>query len=417
MGQYEKYLDNLRVNADREEASKLNRIYRHDTASNVNNMYDQNQNVPTRTSSSRRNIVIEGLNDDSESEILAEFLSLTGELKVIVYKADIDEIFRMKCRNERIKTPGPVLVKLNRTSVRDSIMKNKASLKTSETRSKVFISPDEPLEVRRTKAIFRRVATKAKEYGEEVQLRYDCIWIAGVQYTHDELYSIPAKYLHGGEKGNGDQDDSEAEAYEGAQATSVWITPDRPTVKMDKSIEALTAELIKPGEKMRITKYGLLFSGPTAYPSNKYKAPINFQQKEYKTNEHSFQCTKAERHDRKELAEALKEIPTAYEVKIEGGKIVTSEAWNDQAPDLLWDMFDQKMKNNPDLLARLLKTSPLPLIEASNSSKCVGGGGGGAPFSSKLYDTGKFRGQNVFRDTAMRYRDMKINELEENQMA
>ena len=176
---------------------------------------------------------------------------------------------------------------------------------------------------------------------------------------------------------------------------------------MDKSIEELTTQLINPGKKMRITKYGLLFSGPTAYQSNLYKAPIQFHQKDYTTNEHAFQCKEAERHDKKDLAEALKDIPTAYEVKIEGGKIVASEAWNDQAPDLLWDMFNQKMKNNPLLLACLIKTAPLPLIEASSSSKW----GGGTPFNSKLYDSGKFTGKNVFG-----YRDMKINELEENQM-
>ena len=95
MGQY-KDLDNLRVSVDRGEATKLNQIYHHVNPGNVNNMSDQTRNVPTRGSSTRRNIVIEGLNGDSESELLAEILSLTGELKVIVYKTDIDEIFCMK---------------------------------------------------------------------------------------------------------------------------------------------------------------------------------------------------------------------------------------------------------------------------------------------------------------------------------
>ena len=44
------------------------------------------------------------------------------------------------------------------------------------------------------------------------------------------------------------------------------------------------------------------------------------------------------------------------------------------------------------------------------------GGGGVAPFNSKSYHTGDFKGENVFGDTATRYRDAKIRELEENHM-
>ena len=43
-------------------------------------------------------------------------------------------------------------------------------------------------------------------------------------------------------------------------------------------------------------------------------------------------------------------------------------------------------------------------------------GGGVAPFNSKSYHTGDFKGENVFGDTATRYRDAKLRELEENHM-
>ena len=45
------------------------------------------------------------------------------------------------------------------------------------------------------------------------------------EYTHDEMYNIPSKYLHEGEKGNDEPDDSDAETDEGAAAASTWITP------------------------------------------------------------------------------------------------------------------------------------------------------------------------------------------------
>ena len=111
-------------------------------------------------------------------------------------------------------------------------------------------------------------------------------------------------------------------------------------VNMDRLIEDLTADLIQPGEKMQMTEYGLLFSGPTAYPSNLFKTPIQFQKKDYTSNEQAFQCTKATRHEKNEIAEALKQMTSSYEIKIEGGKSVTSEEWNEQVPDLLWEMLD-----------------------------------------------------------------------------
>ena len=76
--------------------------------------------------------------------------------------------------------------------------------------------------------------------------------------------------------------------------------------------------------------------------------------------EQCYQCTKAVRHEEKELAEKTKEVENSSEIKIERGKITCSEAWNEAAPQLLWDLFDQKMSENPELLDRLLETAPLP---------------------------------------------------------
>ena len=80
--------------------------------------------------------------------------------------------------------------------------------------------------------------------------------------------------------------------------------------------------------------------------------------------EQCYQCIKAVRHEEKELAEKPKEMENSSEIKIERGEITCSEAWNEAAPQLLWDLFDQKMSENPELLDRLLETAHLPLVEA-----------------------------------------------------
>ena len=131
---------------------------------------------------------------------------------------------------------------------------------------------------------------------------------------------------------------------------------------------------------MRITTSGLLFSGPTAYPSNMCKVPITYWTKNYTSNEQAYQCIKAESHDNEELAKTLKEMSSAFEIKDEAGCIVVTDEWNDNAPELIWELFDEKMKQNPHLLERLIQTAPLQLIEASTSRRW--GGGGPFPFQT-----------------------------------
>ena len=91
-----------------------------------------------------------------------------------------------------------------------------------------------------------------------------------------------------------------------------------------------------------------------------YPAPVRFNKKDYNSNEQAFQCTKASRHDYEELAKTLKGMKRAFEIKIEAADIVTTEEWTEQVPVLLWNLFDQIMMDNPELLERLLQT-PVPL--------------------------------------------------------
>ena len=208
-----------------------------------------------------------------------------------------------------------------------------------------------------------------------MEIRYNCIWIAGTRYDHEELQKIPNKFLPEEQRTRiqpstpGHEDEQGAAAAEPKKDVQAPPNETSPEFNIPQNI----GELIRPGEKMRITKYGLLFSGDTAYPSNMYPAPVKFNQKDYSSNEQAFQCTKASRHECEDLAEMLKSMTRALEIKIEAADIVTTEEWNQQAPGLLWNLFDQKMKDNPDLLERLILTAPLPLIEASTSFRWGGG--------------------------------------------
>ena len=102
----------------------------------------------------------------------------------------------------------------------------------------------------------------------------------------------------------------------------------------------------------------------------------------------------------------VRKLEDPYDIKRETRNIVTTIEWDNASPDKLWDLLDKKYREHPELLERLIETAPLPLIEASTDTRW----GGGVPFHSELYDTGKFPGGNEFGILSTRYRDRKIEE-------
>ena len=414
---YKKEFDNLRLAFDRCEAQKLSTTYENPTgnasARNVNNMAAPNRNGATRQSTTRRNIEIEGLRGESEDEMIANLLRITTGIGSIVYKSDIEDIFRMERRDNTNKAPGPVMVTLTRISLRDGILKKKLNLRYIDGMKDVYINADETVEVRRSKAILRKAARNARLNGEEVELRHDRMKLGDVVYTTEDLHKIPTKYMpdvrrpeRGEQASNDPQTATPLDEMETSTRRDRIVTAKR---RMNTTNDAKKTILIKPGEKMRVTQAGLCFSGSSAFPSNMYYATVTFNKKEYNSNEQAYQCTKADCHDKSDMALALKQMTNSYEIKIEAGNIQVTDDWNKISPDILWDLFDKKMMEHPELLERSIETAPLRLIEASKSMKW----GGGAPFESKVYDTDEFPGENRFGDMATRYRDQKIREREQ----
>ena len=403
--QHKKELDNMRSSFDEAEARNLNRKFQSAHfmgQGSVNNMADRRGNSQTDMQSTRKNLVIEGLKGDTDMDMIADLLRITTEIGAVVYRTDIDSIFRLNRRDSANKTPGPVLFKFNRIPVRDSILKNKFNLCKLENMQTIYINADEPVHVRRTKAVFRKIAVQARNVGEEVELRYNYIKIGMTTYSLDELHKIPARFIP----------DNEVTSRQRMDTTDATASDQQKTPEIEvcaTSKPSVKPGLIRKGEKMRIVEAGLLFSGPTAYPSNMNYATITYDNKDFNCNEQVFQCLKAEVHKHPELAASLKANPNAYAIKVDASQIVTTKEWKAAAPELLWKLFDLKMKQHPELLERLIDTAPLKLIEASTSERW----GGGAPFESSLYDTGKFTGKNEFGELATNYRDTKIKERAE----
>ena len=147
----------------------------------------------------------------------------------------------------------------------------------------VFVNPDEPVEIRRANAACRRIAINARRDGEEVELRHDYIKIGETVYTLDGLQKIPEKYRLDRPLGEGldqacggEAPDMETEANTVGEKRERFVTARRrlnPTTTQNK------LELILPGERMRVTAAGLLFSGLT----NMTKIPVRYPDMVIKT--------------------------------------------------------------------------------------------------------------------------------------
>ena len=329
--QHKKDLDSMRSTFDETEARRLNRKFESadiGMRGNVNNMADRRTTGPTESQSTHKNLVIEGLKGVTDIDMIADLLRITTEIGAIVYKTDIDSIYRLNRQDSRNQAPGPALVKFDRIPVRDSILKNKFNLCKIENMKTVYINADEPVHIRRMKAMFRRVAFNARTLGEDVELRHNYIKIGMTTFGLDELYKIPAKFLP----------DREVEPRQKMDTTSA-NDEDKQEVP-DDGVGAtvkpqIKSGLIRKGEKMRIVDAGLLFPGPTAYPSNMNYASINYDNKDFNCNKQAYQYTKAEVHNHLELAAALKETSNAYAIKVDAFHIVTTEEWKAAAPEFL----------------------------------------------------------------------------------
>ena len=237
----------------------------------------------------------------------------------------------------------------------------------------------------------------ARGDGCEVEMRHDRIRIDNDLYTVDTVYTLPKKYL---------VSSSSTRGAEGGQDKGTVTNMENETSK--PTFDHHAKFVIKPGENMRLSIKGLLFSGPSAFISNLSRYPIRFEDKDYTSNEQGYQWTKATRHNEEEIAAEIKRCTEAFDILYAGSEITTTAEWNKNAPLLIATLFHLKMLQHPALLQRLIATSPHRLIEASTSKRW----GGGAPIHSDIYDSDKpLPGSNVFGDIATNYRDKKISEL------
>ena len=312
------------------------------------------------------------------------------------------------------------------------------------------------MEVRRLKSRYRRIAYLARQEGETVYFNHQSITIGENTYDATQLSQIPDKYKTESIDRRRPQQAMDVvtkPTIDPAKTTEVQVMdtgepakvsvpdkvlpgPDKETTKAKETVRSTdkrrvnrtTAKLPKVQvttganryEKdelpkrnrdfsqggtvnMRLTKHGLLFSGPTAFPSNMYKRDFyDDDNAKCVSVEHRYCFLEAMFNKDFDLALALTnpEI-SGFEAKNMCKTLPKNPLLKAISVPTLKRLMVKKFEQNPDLLQDLIDTAPHRLIEASWDLLW----GGGKPFDSTYYDDGTFVGVNKFGDMATSWRD------------
>ena len=347
----------------------------------VNGAY---QPLPENTQTSKRyNMVIEGVPDLPIPEIYAFVIKLADTLDVTIYKRDIANISRIARRSST--APGPVLVVFVQAHLRDSILRKKTDLKAIERYSKVYVNPDEPLEIRKQKAKFRRIAYLARLDGEVVSYRADSIRIGETEYKSTEMSSIPSKYIPKDStvtKSDAPITAPTIQAPPPLNVNNIVETRENREEPMPQDPAPTNMPTSKPtgpldpddSGKTALRGGRICFAGGTSFLSNFFLVCFIFCNIKYKSLEKCYHHTHALMAKAWDLANEIYRETDGVELKNLSKRIPYCAEWSTLFDPKMDEMLEAKFSQNPALMDRLIRTAPYELVEASIDKKWGGGG-------------------------------------------
>ena len=360
----------------------------------------------------RKNIIIHGLKPVQEKEMVDVVLDMCQAMGSVIFSSDITEITRLGAYDVPTARPPPVRVTFEYVYQRNNMLRRKSKLAGKDRFAEIYINPDEPIEMRRIRGLFRRIAFKARAVGKDVVVRTDWIKIDEVTYLSTELDKIPREYQPDmGQRSTAKQSRENDKDGLGAVGgipkrkdygvTATGQGPEKP----GEGLSLPGKSSPSPNVKIKLTKSGLTFSGPTAFPSNMSPADFVLEGQPYSSSEQGIQHLNAVFNNAPDIAAKILETENTKKIKEYSHDIPKSDEWKKIEPTRLWDLMDAKFTQNPTLMEQLLATAPHKLIEASVDGKW---GGGGPPFGSDCYELGIVPGDNVFGEMATTYRNQKL---------
>ena len=329
---------------------------------------------------------------------MGQVIDLLHKINVTLERRDFTIVKRLPRRLASDLSARPILACFTHPHTRESVLSKKAELNRIESCKKVYLNPDEPIEIRRLKSRFRKIANFVRAKGGNCIFNSEGIKINNTEYSVRNLQNIPSEYLPPDDQPDPRPtgDDSEG-AVGGVEIEMADQTPsNRDRGAITQPLEPSTMDLDRidlgvdpktslglptiqslvdnPNIKIRLTKSGLIFSGPTAFISNMATTPFVFENVDYVSVEQSHQSTKAVISADMQAAFDIMKETKPFKIHSRGRRIVTNDTWNRVCSPKLRAQVVAKFMQNPGLKAMLIATYPIPLVEASPDPRWGGGG-------------------------------------------
>ena len=371
------------------------------------NEYTQYQNNP------RMNIIIEGLKETEGENLLNEITQLCDKMDVEINTDEIAQAWRLKRKFPIPNKPNPVKICFKTHSAKEQVMRSKYKLKHKDGTEHVWINHDEPTEIRRAKGKARHIASYSRRKGSQAQITPNGIVLDNVFYTYENLDRVPSIYIppngiqypilprtHGGLPNRSavkdgipvpmTRDDSiERRHPQPASIESMQRTPP-PAKSIEITTHSPKTPRTKKTQKMRLTRSGLVYSGPTAIFSHLYKATFTNDDTPYNSVEQKLQYEKAMMAKDLQAAETIMATDDTWIIKQTGDKVKVTQEYIDNRLHIATIGNEAKYRDNPDLMEVLLDTGDLKLVEGATSSFWAGG----EPYNSVAYDNEDAHGKN-----------------------
>ena len=286
-----------------------------------------------------KNVILEGLNEDHDEDVYNTVICAIKELGISIFDNDINLAYRIGTFKGKNAWPRPIRVELVSAHARDVIWANRYRLDDSLTHYNVRVSRDEPKPVRKARALMRKAAKKARAHGKTVYQHQDHTLIDGCKYDLEKAHV-----------------QEERSSY--ANVLKQGHKMENP--KKDQVTQLQGSN--RPAEEK--TKIGLAFFTVESKRSCFDPAKVTYNEVEYKTPEHAYQCTRALTSAKMELYHIIKEAPRPRKAKEHGDNIPYNPKWERIKPDMMYDIQLAKHEQHPDLGDELCESEGI-FMEAS----------------------------------------------------
>ena len=358
----------------------------------------------------RLNVIIEGLDENEDEDLVSKVLSFCEKLGVKLDSADFSSVSWLKRKVPIGKNPNPVKVCFLNVSVKERVMRVKYKLNLYPETKGIWVNHDEPVEVRRAKGRARFIASFSRKKGASVQLTQRGIILDSVFYGYDNLSKIPSIYIPPKTLTvpqtvplNRSAEPMEVAAQyqptrDGGGSTTEARRPIGPNHTLQDDLVQAQQNMsqspktprTKKKQKMRLTTSGLVYSRPSAILSHLYKVRIVIENTPYNSVEQRLQSQKAILAGDKQAEDDIMKIHDTWEIKRRGDRVKVTKEYIDKRLDIAGSANEAKFQQNLDLMDFLLETEDLILIEGATSSFWAGG----ESFDSEAYDNGDAHGKN-----------------------